>query len=212
MARGRPKSPKISRRTVLEQALKIIEDEGVGALTIRRLGKDLGVEGVSLYHHFVNKDAILVGACELALAHVRTPKSVRGSWKSFILANAIEMHKAICKYPDLAPLIARRNELGIGLNEYNATIALLSMRGFPPEAILSLIESLEMLALASARYSSLIEHREEAAQWVEEAPILGELSKCDRPSREDLFKMLAEGIIATLEGHFHLEKLDLDSA
>ena len=205
---GRPTTPKISRSAALETALSIVEKEGIAALTIRRLGKDLGVEGISLYHHFKNKDDILVGVCELALSHVRTPKTTTESWKKWLLSNAVELHKVICKYPDLAPLLVKRYSLGIGLNEYNATIALLSMRNFPPEAVLTLLESLEMLALASARFSSLVEHREESEKWADEAPILVELSKCDRPSRDELFEVLASGVLDTLDRHFGLSEID----
>ena len=64
---GRPKQALISRRKTLEVALRIIDEEGLDALSIRRLGDELNVRGISLYHHFPSKEHILIGACELAL-------------------------------------------------------------------------------------------------------------------------------------------------
>ena len=59
---GRPKQALISRRKTLEVALRIIDEEGLEELSIRRLGKELNVRGISLYHHFKSKADILVGA------------------------------------------------------------------------------------------------------------------------------------------------------
>ena len=44
------------RTRALEEALRIIDDEGLDALSIRRLADVLGVKGASLYHHFKDKD------------------------------------------------------------------------------------------------------------------------------------------------------------
>lgn len=50
---------------------RIIDEHGLQGLSIRRLAEALGVNGASLYHHFRNKDEILAGVAELALAEVR---------------------------------------------------------------------------------------------------------------------------------------------
>jgi len=59
---ARPKIPLISKRAALQAALDIIDTEGIDALSIRYLAEKLGVNGASLYHHFQNKDEIVVGA------------------------------------------------------------------------------------------------------------------------------------------------------
>ena len=58
----RPKVPLISKRKTLEAALRIIDAEGLESLSVRRLAIELNVNGASLYHHFKNKEEILVGA------------------------------------------------------------------------------------------------------------------------------------------------------
>ena len=64
----RPKFALISRRKTLEAALHIIDTEGLDALSLRRLAIELNVNPASLYHHFSNKEEILVGAAMLALS------------------------------------------------------------------------------------------------------------------------------------------------
>ena len=58
-SRQRPPSP-LNRDTILDVAGALIEDEGPGALTMRRLGARLGVEAMALYHHFADRDELLV--------------------------------------------------------------------------------------------------------------------------------------------------------
>ena len=49
----------LSRRGIAEEALRLVEEEGMEALTTRRLAKRLGVEGPSLYNHVANRDDLL---------------------------------------------------------------------------------------------------------------------------------------------------------
>lgn len=66
---GSPRAP-LSRDRVLRAAVTIADTEGLAALTMRRLGQELGVEAMSLYHHVRGKDALLSGAVETVLDDV----------------------------------------------------------------------------------------------------------------------------------------------
>src|ERR1700741_3980893 len=151
---GRPKQALISRRKTLEVALRIIDEEGLDALSIRRLGAELNVRGISLYYHFPSKEHILVGACELALADVRTPHSPKIDWHDWLLDNARKYYRALMAHPNLIPILMRRHPLRIGLSEHNATAGLLAVQGVPIGAIMPLMDSLESIALGCAAYES----------------------------------------------------------
>jgi AcrR family transcriptional regulator len=60
----------LTRERVLRAAQAIADEDGLDALTMRRLAEDLGVEAMSIYHHLPNKDAILDGLVELAFAEI----------------------------------------------------------------------------------------------------------------------------------------------
>jgi AcrR family transcriptional regulator len=66
--RGRP--ARLSRPLILAKALALVDDEGAEALTMRRLGAELGVEAMSLYRHVENKRALLDGIAEQLMAEV----------------------------------------------------------------------------------------------------------------------------------------------
>jgi AcrR family transcriptional regulator len=51
----------LSRRRMLEAAVRFVDREGLEALSMRKLGSELGVEAMSLYHHVPNKGALLDG-------------------------------------------------------------------------------------------------------------------------------------------------------
>ncbi len=44
---------------VVEAALRLADEHGLEALTMRRLGTALGVEAMSLYRHVASKEALL---------------------------------------------------------------------------------------------------------------------------------------------------------
>ena len=51
----------LTRERILDAAMRIIENEGLDALSMRRIGKELHVRDMALYHHFERKDEILTG-------------------------------------------------------------------------------------------------------------------------------------------------------
>ncbi|WP_066361141.1 TetR/AcrR family transcriptional regulator [Herbidospora mongoliensis] len=147
---ARPKVPLISRRKVLETALAIVDDEGLDALSIRRLGEALNVNGASLYHHFRNKDEILDGVTQLALESVDFPLPDESNWRVWLPLTAYRTRAALVAHPGLIPVMLRRASMGIGTPEAEQCVARLQREGVSPGVIAPLIESLELLAVTSA--------------------------------------------------------------
>ena len=52
-------APRLTRERILDEAIALIERHGAGALSMRRLGSALGVEGMAIYHHFGSRDDLL---------------------------------------------------------------------------------------------------------------------------------------------------------
>ena len=195
---GRPKQPLISRRKTLEVALRIIDEEGLDALSIRRLGDELNVRGISLYHHFKNKEHILVGACELALANVRTPNTSSIDWREWLFRNANEYWKALRAHPNLIPLLMRRHPLRIGLAEHNATAGLLAVQGVPPGAIMPMMEGLEALALGLAAYESGVAADTGDDNWQADHPYLYHVIRNRDISRSRAFDVLVKAVVEAI--------------
>jgi TetR/AcrR family transcriptional regulator, tetracycline repressor protein len=76
--RGRPSV--ISRESVLSEALRIVDAEGLERLTMRRLGAELGVDPMAVYHHVPDKAALFDGLVERVFSEVRVPART-GNWE-----------------------------------------------------------------------------------------------------------------------------------
>lgn len=202
---GRPRKPLISRRSTLAAALKVIDAEGLDALSIRRLGRELNVQGISLYHHFQSKEEILAGVCQLALAEVRTPSTSDAPWREWLLENALRYRRALNEHPNLTPVLMRRHPLRVGLAEHNATAGLLAVQGVPLDAIMPLMEALEELVLGSANYQSAVENDDQSESWKAEHPFLYHLSR-RHVDRDRLFEVMARAVIDAIATEFGVEQ------
>ena len=87
----------LSRERVLEAAIRLADEHGVEALTMRRLGQTLGVEAMSLYNHVANKEDILVGIAEMVFSEVELPDG--DDWKAELRKSAISSHDVFRRHP-----------------------------------------------------------------------------------------------------------------
>lgn len=205
---ARPRVPLISRRKALEAALEIIDSEGLKALSIRRLGEVMNVNGASLYHHFKDKDEILVGVAQLALADVTAPRSDSDNWRVWLPLNAYRTRQALIAHPELIPLMLRRIPLGIGSQEVEASVARLRAEGVELSVIAPLMESFELLAISSALQAvggvGSAEERERA--YGPEDSMYRQAQKERGLSNDELFEVVCAAIIASVESAVHLKE------
>ncbi|WP_217708823.1 TetR/AcrR family transcriptional regulator C-terminal domain-containing protein [Nonomuraea rhodomycinica] len=96
----------MSRERILDAALELVDRDGVAALSMRRLGKELGVEAMTLYYYLPNKDAVLDGLVERTLAGVAVRPE--GPWREWARAFAVSFRAALLAHPGLLPLLATR--------------------------------------------------------------------------------------------------------
>ncbi|GAA4752841.1 hypothetical protein GCM10023350_42690 [Nocardioides endophyticus] len=202
---ARPKVPLISRRKALEAALEIVDSEGLSALSIRRLGEALNVNGASLYHHFKNKDDILVGVTLLALADVATPREENENWRVWLPLNAYRTRQALVSHPELIPIMLRRAPLGIGLAEVEASVQRLQDEGVPLSMIAPLMESLELLAITSALQEVGLVGPAEPEGSELATPHLHAALKARGMSTVELFEVMASSMISIIESSIQLK-------
>src|SRR5438093_11382630 len=58
----------LTRQRIVRAALRVMDQEGLEAVTMRRIGRELGVEAMSLYNHVRDKEDILDSICEEVVA------------------------------------------------------------------------------------------------------------------------------------------------
>jgi AcrR family transcriptional regulator len=196
----RIKSQVISARETAEVALELIRNEGVEAVTIRRLAFELDVKSASLYYHFRNKEEILALAARLALEGIRGAGDPARPWREWLLENTVRYRKALLVYPDLIPTLMRRHPLHIGTEEHERAVQLLESQGVPVEIIMPLFDALESLACGSALYSTASSIHDRAQEWADGFPALHRMSTSVRLSEDEAFERAARGLIDGLAG------------
>ena len=79
VANGAP----VNQERTLSVALAVADSEGIEAVTMRRLARELGVEAASLYHHVRGKAEILDGLVEAVAGRIELPDP-SPNWRRYI--------------------------------------------------------------------------------------------------------------------------------
>jgi TetR/AcrR family transcriptional regulator, tetracycline repressor protein len=100
---GRPRAGEepLSRARILSTALALVDEEGMGALSMRRLAGELGVDPMAIYHHLPGKEALVSGLVETVFAEMRVPDS-GDSWQDRVRAFARAYRDLALSHPNLA--------------------------------------------------------------------------------------------------------------
>jgi AcrR family transcriptional regulator len=96
----------LTRQRILCAALKLIDREGLDALSMRKLGATLGVEGMALYRHVGNKERLLEGVVEVLLEELELPPAGSASWADAWLALARSYRRLARSHPGAFRLLA----------------------------------------------------------------------------------------------------------
>ncbi|MGH3743302.1 MAG: TetR/AcrR family transcriptional regulator [Mycobacteriales bacterium] len=109
----------LSRDVVVDRTLAVADEEGLEAVTIRRLASDLDVTPMALYWHFRTKEDLLLGAADRLLDAVEVPDG-GGSWQHRLTGASRALVAAIRPHPQVAPLVKQRmigHPSGLALTE-----------------------------------------------------------------------------------------------
>jgi AcrR family transcriptional regulator len=101
----------LTRERVLQAAVDIADRDGLGALTMRRLGGELGVEAMSLYKHVTNKEDVLDGIIELVVGDIETPLA-GADWKEAMRRRAISARDVLGRHSWAIGLLEARGSKG----------------------------------------------------------------------------------------------------
>ena len=98
----------LSRERVLRTALELVDRDGVDALTMRRLGRELGVEAMSLYSYVDNKQDLIEGVVEQVFKEMPLITPGPGSWQERLRINAAMFRSVLLRHPRAVRLVAGR--------------------------------------------------------------------------------------------------------
>ncbi len=129
-----PERLPITRRRIVETALRLVDDQGLGALTYRRLATELDASPMSAYAHVRNKDELL----DLMLDHVLGQIDLRpvgADWVAKLRAMFRSYHKVLLAHPGIARIYSDKVRIGPnGLRAIECAISVLREAGFRPSS------------------------------------------------------------------------------
>src|SRR5258708_21386456 len=73
---------RLTRDRVLQAALEFVDANGLAALSMHKLGAELGGQGMSLYSHVASKDALLDGIVEAMTREAEMPAAGETDWRA----------------------------------------------------------------------------------------------------------------------------------
>lgn len=89
----------LTRDAVIGAALKLLEAEGMGALSIRTVAAQLGVSPMALYRHVASKDDLLDEVVDLLFAEQWTPTASERDWQQWVIEAADRLRRFLVKQP-----------------------------------------------------------------------------------------------------------------
>jgi AcrR family transcriptional regulator len=125
---GRP--ARLSRDAVLNAALALADEGGLDALTMARIGEQVGAEAMSLYRHVRNKEDVLDGIVDLVFAEIELPPT-RDDWKTAMRARAHSAREVLRRHPWSIGLMESRAQPGpANMRHHDAVLGSLRGAGF----------------------------------------------------------------------------------
>ena len=97
----------LTRDRVIEAALKVMDEEGLEAVSMRRVAREVGVEAMSLYHHVEDKEDLLDGICEHVMARFDFPAPV-DDWAENCRRGARAWRRILQAHPGVMRLFAEQ--------------------------------------------------------------------------------------------------------
>jgi TetR/AcrR family tetracycline transcriptional repressor len=104
--------PRLTRQHVVAEALTIIAEQGVQALTMRALAARLGVVPGALYHHVRNKQQLQDLLLDGVLAEVDVHLDPSQAWPEQLTVLAHRLREVLEQHPGVAGILKTRDPLG----------------------------------------------------------------------------------------------------
>ena len=123
----------LSRDRVLRTAVARADQDGISALSMRKLGEALGVEAMSLYNHVASKSDLLDGMIDIVFSEIDLPAG-DGDWKDAMRRRAISARQVLRRHPWAIGLMESRTSPGPAtLRHHDAVLGCLRRAGFSIE-------------------------------------------------------------------------------
>ncbi|MFF3818698.1 TetR/AcrR family transcriptional regulator [Streptomyces bluensis] len=149
---ARPRKPLLSADRIVAAARTLVDEEGLAAVSTRRLAAELGVSGPSLYNHFRTKDQILEAVADSVCAQVDLSMFEDGrDWRTALHDWAVSYRAALRDHPNIVPVLAHGpGRRPAGLRLADAVFGAMVKAGWPPAQATSIGALMRYFVMGSA--------------------------------------------------------------
>jgi AcrR family transcriptional regulator len=132
-ATSAPRRTPLTRERILRAAVRLADKEGIGAVSMRRLGQQFGVDPMSFYNHVANKDDLLDGMVDRIVAEIEPPAEGVG-WKEALRRRILSARQVLLRHPWASSVIVTRTTMTPTVMAYmDSTGGILRRGGFSVE-------------------------------------------------------------------------------
>ncbi len=140
----------LTRERILHVGLRLIDQQGLEAFTMRKLASELGVDPMSLYRHFENKDALLDGVADVLWSEVKLPESEAG-WEALLRSFATSLRQLSHAHPHAYALLCKNQSLSLALLRLcDVALELLQQAGFTQRRAMEILCTVSSYAMGYA--------------------------------------------------------------
>lgn len=133
----------LSREEIIKEALALLEQQGPGALSMRRLADRLGVAPNALYTHVRGKADLIDGLIDQVYAGLTLQPDPTGDWTQQLATLSQEIREHLLTHPAVVPYALQRPGLGPhGLRLGEAIYNVLRPAGFSDQAVVGTVYAL----------------------------------------------------------------------
>jgi len=101
-----PAGTRLDREVIAEACIALADREGLDAVTLRRLGADLGADPTAVYRHFRDKGELLTAVADRLLGRVLAGFEATGEWRRDLHDIILRARRVYLAHPSLAPVLA----------------------------------------------------------------------------------------------------------
>jgi AcrR family transcriptional regulator len=147
----------LSRTSIVDVALSVLDAEGLAAVTMRRVASELGTGPASLYAHFADKDEMVAAVLDRVIGEVPFPDTIEPDrWEEQLKEIGRAVRATYGRHRDIARASLGNIPTGEGaLPGMNTMVGILLAGGVSPEVASLSVDILALYVTASAFEESL---------------------------------------------------------
>jgi AcrR family transcriptional regulator len=158
--RDRPAKTPLSKDAIVDAGLKVLRDEGIDAVTMRRVASELDTGAASLYVYVANADELKQEIFDRIVGEIPVPDVDADDWREEMLKLGRAMVAVMDRYPGSATVAIAHIPTGANaMRLINAMIGLL-LAGGVPEASAAWAADVVNLYITAAAYENFVRERQ----------------------------------------------------